>query len=146
MKEGGLAMLFQADGVRFQYPESWSMTREDGDNGWIVTVQRSETAFFILRLDDLIPEVSVLAQTVLDTLRSDYPDLEAEEVRESIAGQTAVGHDIQFFSLDLTNTCCTRVLTCEMGTLLAMWQADDLELDEVEPIFRAICASLRVDE
>jgi hypothetical protein len=137
-------MHFHADGVRFQYPESWSMTREDGDNGWIVTVQRSETAFFILRLDDQLPDVAL--QTVLDTLRSDYPELEAEEVRETIAGQSAVGHDIQFFSLDLTNTCCTRVLTCEMGTLLAMWQADDLELAEVEPIFRAICASLRVDE
>ena len=137
-------MHFHADGVRFQYPESWSMTREDGDNGWIVTVQRSETAFFILRLDDQMPDVAV--KTALDALRSEYPELEAEEVHETIAGQSAVGHDIQFFSLDLTNTCCTRVLTCEMGTLLAMWQADDLELDEVEPIFRAICASLRVDE
>ena len=137
-------MHFHADGVRFQYPESWTMTREDGEEGWIVTVQRSDTAFFILRLDDQMPDVAV--QTVLDTLRSDYPELEAEEVRETIAGQEAVGHDIQFFSLDLTNTCCTRVLSCEMGTLLAMWQADDLELAEVEPIFRAMCASLRVDE
>ena len=137
-------MHFHADGVRFQYPESWMLTREDGENGWIVTVQRSETAFFILRLDDQMPDAAV--QTVLDTLRSDYPELEAEEVRETIGGQSAVGHDIRFFSLDLTNTCCSRVLSCEMGTLLAMWQADDLELDEVEPIFRAICASLRVDE
>lgn len=139
-------MHFHADGVRFQYPESWTLTREDGDNGWIVNVQRSETAFFMLRLDDQEADATAEAKTVLETLRTDYPELEAEEVHESIAGQSAVGHDIQFFSFDLTNTCCTRVLRCEMGTLLVMWQANDLEMDEAEPIFRAMCASLRVDE
>ena len=32
------------------------------------------------------------------------------------------------------------------GTILMMWQANDLELDDVEPVFRAMCASLHVEE
>jgi hypothetical protein len=79
-------------------------------------------------------------------LRADYPDLEADDAVESLAGQPALGHNIRFFSLDLTNTCCTRVFYSDTGTVLLMWQAADLEWDLVEPVFKAIRVSLRVEE
>ena len=87
-----------------------------------------------------------VAETVLQALKADYPDLEADDAVESLAGQPALGHNIRFFSLDLTNTCCTRCFYSDTGTILLMWQANDLELDSVEPLFNAICASLRVAE
>jgi len=141
-----MPLVFQADGIRFQYPDSWRLTREDAETGWTVSVESPETAFFMLTFDDQMPEVGLVAQTVLDALRADYPDLEAEDAVESIAGQPALGHDIRFFSLDLTNTCRTRSFYSDAGTILVMWQTNDLELDDVEPVFRAICASLRVEE
>jgi hypothetical protein len=141
-----MPLVFQADGIRFQYPDSWRLTREDAETGWTVSVESPETAFFMLTFDDQMPEVGLVAQTVLDALRADYPELEAEDTVESIAGQPALGHDIRFFSLDLTNTCRTRSFYSDAGTILLMWQTNDLELDDVEPVFRAICASLRVDD
>ena len=141
-----MPLVFQADGIRFQYPDSWRLTREDAETGWTVSVESPETAFFMLTFDDQMPDVGLVAQTVLDALRADYPDLEAEDAVESIAGQPALGHDIRFFSLDLTNTCRTRSFYSDAGTILVMWQTNDLELDEVEPVFRAICASLRLEE
>ena len=141
-----MPLVFQADGIRFQYPDNWRLTREDAETGWTVSVESPETAFFMLTFDDQMPEVGLVAQTVLDALRADYPDLEAEDAVESIAGQPALGHDIRFFSLDLTNTCRTRSFYSDAGTILVMWQTNDLELDDVEPVFRAICASLRVEE
>jgi hypothetical protein len=141
-----MPLVFQANGIRFQYPDSWRLTREDAETGWTVSVESPETAFFMLTFDDQMPEVGLVAQTVLDALRADYPDLEAEDAVESIAGQPALGHDIRFFSLDLTNTCRTRSFYSDAGTILVMWQTNDLELDDVEPVFRAICASLRVEE
>jgi hypothetical protein len=141
-----MPLVFQADGIRFQYPDNWRLTREDAETGWTVSVESPETAFFMLTFDDQMPEVGLVAQTVLDALRADYPDLEAEDAVESIAGQPALGHDIRFFSLDLTNTCRTRSFYSDAGTILVMWQTNDLELDEVEPVFRAICASLRLEE
>lgn len=139
-------MLFQADGIRFQYPDNWRLTREDADSGWTVSVQSPDTAFFLLTFDSEMPEVGQVVQTVLDALRADYPELEAEDALESLAGQPALGHDIRFFSLDLTNTCHTRSFYSETGTLLLMWQATDIELDAVEPVFQAMCKSLRVEE
>jgi hypothetical protein len=140
------AMVFEADGIRFQYPENWSLTREEADSGWTVSVQSPETAFFLIAFDKTMPELGAVVETVLHALKADYPDLEAEDALESVAKQPALGHNITFFSLDLTNTCCTRSFYSEMGTILLMWQANDLELERVDPIFRAIRASLRIEE
>ena len=141
-----MPLRFEADGVQFQYPDYWTLTRENADTGWAVTVQSPATAFFMLTWDSEMPEVSLVAETVLEALKADYPGLEADDALESLAGQPAIGHDIRFFSLDLTNTCHTRSFYTETGTILMMWQANDLELDEVEPVFRAICASLHIEE
>ena len=139
-------MQFSKDGIRFQYPDGWRLTREDSESGWTVTVEGPDTAFFLLTFDESMPEVSAVAQTALDALQADYPDLEADDALESLAGQPAIGHDIRFFSLDLTNTCGTRAFYAGAGTVLILWQTNDLELEQVEPVFRAIRASLRVEE
>ena len=81
-----------------------------------------------------------MANTALEALRTEYPELEEEDAVESLAGQPALGHNIRFFSLDLTNTCCTRCFYTDTGTIFVMWQANDLELESIEPIFRAFCA------
>jgi hypothetical protein len=141
-----MPLVFQADGIRFQYPESWRLQREDAETGWTVSVESPQTAFFMVTFDDQMPEVGVVAETVLEALRADYPELEAEDALESMAGQPALGHDIRFFSLDLTNTCHTRTFYSDSGTVLVMWQATDMELEQVEPVFQAICASIRVEE
>jgi hypothetical protein len=137
--------VFEQDGIGFHYPDNWEMLREETECGWTVSVQSALTAFFMLTLDEEMPEQELMAETALDALRGEYPELEAEEALESIGGQPALGHDIRFFSLDLTNTCWTRSFYSGRGTLLALWQANDLEMDEVEPIFRAIRASLHIE-
>ena len=141
-----MPLSFHADGIGFQYPDNWQLTRENADTGWTVSVQSPETAFFILTFDEEMPDLDALAETVLEALRADYPDLEADDALESLAGQPALGHNIRFFSLDLTNTCCTRCFYSDAGTILLMWQMNDLESDVMEPVFRAICASLRVED
>lgn len=137
---------FAAGGIRFQYPENWRLEREDTDAGWTVSVQSPDTAFFMLTLRDDMPGIDDVADTALEALREDYPELEAEERTDTLAGQPAVGHDIRFFSLDLTNTCWTRSIYTPRGTVLVLCQANDLEADLNEPVLRAICASLQVDE
>ena len=137
---------FRKDGVRFQYPDNWKLTREDADTGWTVSVQSPDTAFFMLTYDSNMPEVGQVADTVLEALRADYPELEADDAVESIAGQPSLGHNIRFFSFDLTNTCCTRAFYSDTGTFLVLYQANDLELETVEPMFAAICKSIKLEE
>jgi hypothetical protein len=137
---------FARGGIRFQYPDNWLLEIEDNESGWTASVQSPDTAFFLLSVDSETPSPEDVVETALEALRSEYPDLESEERVDTIAGQMAVGHDIRFFSLDLTNTCRTRSFLGADGTVLVMWQANDLELDVNEPVLRAICASLEVAE
>jgi hypothetical protein len=133
-------------GIRFRYPENWKLEREDTDTGWSVLVQSPETAFFMLTMDEDMPSIEQMAETAVAALREEYPDLEAEDSVESIAGQPAVGHDIQFFSFDLTNTCWTRSFYTSTGTVLVLCQTNDMELAVNEPVLRAICASVELED
>jgi hypothetical protein len=139
-------MEFADDGIRFQYPESWRLERQENEAGWTVSVQSPDTAFMMITFDSEMPSVDNMADTAMAALREEYPDLEADECTDSLAGQPAVGHDIRFFSLDLTNTCWTRSFYSARGTVLVLCQINDLELETNEPVLRAMCASLEVDE
>ncbi len=136
---------FEDAGVRFRYPENWQLQREDTEDGWTVMLQSPETAFLLISMREDMPSVDEVAATALAALQEDYPELESEECVDSLAGQPAVGHDIRFFSLDLTNTAWTRSVYSERGTLLVLCQVNDLELEKNEPVLRAICASLEID-
>src|ERR1700730_2461853 len=137
---------FDDDGIRFRYPESWSLERQENETGWTVAVQSPATAFMMLSLDTERPSTEDMAATALDALREEYPELEADDRVESVAGQPAIGHDIQFFSLDLTNTCWTRSFYSARGTVLVLCQINDLERETNEPVLRAICASLELED
>jgi hypothetical protein len=141
-----MAALFERDGIRFRYPETWQIEREDSPNGWTVSLQGPGTAFLVLSVDHEMPEVDAVAETALTALRDDYPDLEADPCVDTVAGQRAIGHEIRFFSFDLTNSCWTRSFYAAGGTCLLMWQVNDLELGQSEDILRAICASVEVDD
>jgi hypothetical protein len=140
-----MAARFCDGGVRFQYPENWCLEREENDTGWTVSLQSPGTAFMMLCLREDLPTPDQVADAALDALREEYPNLEADDCVDSLAGQPAIGHDIRFISLDLTNTCWTRSFYSSEGTVLVLCQANDLELEEHEPVLRAICKSLEVD-
>jgi hypothetical protein len=137
---------FNRDGIGLSYPENWKLESEDSEGGWSVSLQSPDTAFLLVSYYEDMPESAAVAQTTLEAMQAEYEDLESEEIFETVAGQPAVGHDISFFSLDLTNTCWVRCFYGAHGTVLVMWQATDTEMDRNGPVLDAICASLTVEE
>jgi hypothetical protein len=141
-----MSAQFSDGGIRFQYPENWKLEREDTESGWTVSVQSPQTAFLMVCFRDDMATTEEMAESALNALREEYPELEADECLDTIAGQPASGHDIRFFSLDLTNSCYTRSFYSDQGTVLVYWQANDLELAKTGPVLKAICASMKVDD
>ena len=137
---------FDEAGIRLKYPENWTFSKEATEEGWTVMIQSPETAFLLLTLRKDSPGPEVLVETALAALREDYADLEADTALDTLAGQPAIGHDIRFFSLDLTNTCWTRSIEVVQGTILVMCQFTDLESEIHQAVLRAMCASLEVEE
>src|SRR5437773_4211538 len=82
---------FDEQGVRFKYPENWQLTREEGEDGWTISVQSPETAFLMISLRADMPTTDEVAGTALEALRESYPDLEADESVDAVAGQPAQG-------------------------------------------------------
>ncbi len=135
---------FNETGIRFSFPTNWKMEREENSEGWTVLVQSPDTAFMMVCLRMDMPAAEDLIDTTLTALKDDYPQLESEECSERFAGQPAIGHDIEFFSFDLTNTCWTRSFYSPNGTVLVLCQTCDQEGNE--SVLRAMCASMKVDE
>ena len=137
---------FDDTGIRFKYPENWQLEREESEAGWTVSLQSPDTAFLMLCFREDMPSTDDMAESALAALREEYPELEAEDRIDSLAGQPAIGHDIRFFSFDLTNTCWTRSFYSSRGTVLVLCQFNDLESEKNEPVLRAICASLELED
>jgi hypothetical protein len=139
-----MVATYQQNGIRFRYPENWQLEEEETENGWTITLQSPNTAFMLISCRSDAPSTEQVLTTTLEALRADYPGLESYERVDSLAGQPAPGLDIQFISLDLTNTCYARSFYTDEGTLLVMWQGADLDLETMEPVLHAICTSLEL--
>jgi hypothetical protein len=83
-----------------------------------------------------------VAAEALQAMRETYDNLDSEHVEETVAGQALVGYDLNFYCLDLTNTAVIRGVRTEHGTLLILYQAEDHDFAELEPVFRAMTVSL----
>jgi hypothetical protein len=136
---------FSEDGLSFSYPDDWRLEREPGDDGWTVTLQSPGSAFAMVTMDRDLPEPADVASAALEALQEDYPKLEAESSVDMLAGEMAVGHDIQFFTLDLATTCWTRSFHGAAGTVLVLCQVSDLDQEIYEPALRVICSSMRTE-
>lgn len=138
---------FERDGIRFQYPANWSLeTDPDAEGGWSVVVQSPETAFLLVSLQRGALDPAQLADQTLETLKTEYKELDAENSVEQFAGQLAIGHNIDFLTLDTTVTCWTRCVNSPSGPVLVMGQVGESERERHEPVLRAIGASMAIEE
>src|SRR3954464_7468087 len=97
--------MFDRDGVRFQYPGDWQLETETEGEGWTASLQSPGTAFLVVSYVPGIEDPADLVSAATEGLAAEYPDLDAEDAVDTLAGQPAVGADINFAHLDLTNTC-----------------------------------------
>src|SRR5262245_49025229 len=141
-----MSRTFAEDGISFFCPDGWAVEREETAEGWDVTLQSPGTAFAVVRMDKSMPETRDMIATALAALRADYPLLDAKKAIETVAGEMAIGHDIEFFSLDMTVTAWTRCFYGGAGTVLVLCQVSGPDEDEYEPALRGICASMRSEE
>jgi hypothetical protein len=130
-------------GVRFLYPENWSITDED-DEGWprTVTVQSPETGFWTLHIlpagDDPQPAIDELVAAIT----ADFGDVEVLPAKEAFGDVDAAGVDLAFFYLDLLVEAKIRCLKTPSATLVWLYQAESREFEKSEAVFQAMAVSM----
>jgi len=131
-------------GIRFEYPENWTLDEEDArDTRNAATVYAPSGAFWSVNLqpsDD--GEPMALVESVLETLRKEYPDIDAEPVRETVEGWEMIGYEANFYCLDLTNTAQIHAVQSPFGTFVVVAQAEDQDYQRLAPVFQAMTISL----
>lgn len=134
---------FDQFGLRFDYPDNWSVDQgEDIVAEQQVVVSSPHTAFWQLSKHPAGTELEPLFDEVLSALRSEYQHIEVDPADEVIEGHLVTGFSVNFFCLDLTNTCWVRGFETPEANYLLVCQAEDREFEQVELVFRAMLSSV----
>ena len=139
-----MSSTYQNAVIRFHYPELWELNESRSGDGLTVSLQSQYSMFLFLTCYDRVVAQQELSDEALDTMSEEYSELDSDGVVEQIAGQPAVGYDVNLFSLDLTNTCWIRAFSAGNHSVLIFAQTSDFDLDRAEQAFRGVCASLKM--
>lgn len=127
-------------GLQFAFPDNWTIDDDDQANAdAAATVLSPNTAFWTVMLYHRRVDVRELADTVLEALRGEYPQIEVDTTEETPATH---GYELSFQCLDLINTAFIRAFHHGDQTYLILSQAEDHELEVAEQVFAAMQASL----
>jgi MFS family permease len=113
---------------------------------WLGQVMGWRHAFALVSLRPDAEGPEQVAEEALAALKAEYPGLEPIEATGTVAGAPAIGHDIDFLTLDTTITCWTRCIDTTGGPLLVMGQVSEYDRERNEPVLRAVFASVELDE
>jgi len=135
--------VYEDRGIRFQFPENWSLDEEDGLDGSVtVHVTSPSGAFWSIAIHRPEQDPEKLVTAAVEAMRAEYQELDAEAAEERIADEKLTGYDLNFICLDLTNTALVRGFQSKQNTYLVFCQAEDREYERLKLVFRAITTSL----
>jgi hypothetical protein len=130
---------YEDHGIRFEYPSEWVL--EVTDDGPLTTIDLQHpdgVAFLLVSADLSCPDSGDVADSVLETMREEYPELDADPTEEVVDDRFVSGYDVQFFALDLSNTARIRCFRTLIRTILVFGQWTDLLDAEVSDLPDAI--------
>jgi hypothetical protein len=138
---------FERDGIAFRYPADWvlELTEDPESGGWTATATSPETAFFMVSLQPDASDAGDLADQALDSLKSEYKELDAENVMETICGLPAIGFNADFLTVDTAIICRARALDTFAGPLLLLAQVSEYDREKNDPVLLEIVKSLDVE-
>ena len=136
--------IFKKLGISFSYPENWELDEADALEGArSVTVNSpGGGAFWTVSVHSRITDPAKLAKAAVKALREEYDSLEAQPIRENVAGWELLGYDFNFYCFDLTSTAAVRSVRTKWATYTVYYQAEDRELAEIEDVLQAMTLSV----
>lgn len=142
-----MSKLYSARGMLFRYPDDWMVGEESSENEIAITARPIDdsTAFWSLTLLADRPDPREALASVLEAFEEEYDDLDVYTADEPVARREALGRDLEFVCLELTNSAFVRVFQTAEATVVLLYQATDYELDTHEEALKEITASLECD-
>ena len=135
-------MEFNRNGIRFEYPENWTIEEDSSPDGiFSITASAPDGAFWSLSRQPAEVDFEQLTDFTTKQLRGEYPDLEAYPASDDIFGSSLSRADFNFSYLDLTNTAEVRCLATTNAGYVFFCQAEDRDWSHLHHVFRAMTTS-----
>jgi hypothetical protein len=135
--------VYEDDGLRFEYPSDWTLeVTDDGPTTTVSVEAPGGLAFALVRTDESRPDPDEVADEALEAMREDYPDLDAVPAVETVHEHRAIGHDVEFFSLDFANAASIRCFRTPRRTVLMLGQWSDLGDERLPELVHSVIRSL----
>ena len=135
---------FDKAGIRFHYPENWEIIDENVlDGPRTVSLQSPGGGFWTLMIYERGTDTASLLRETIEQMREEYEGLESNVILDEFDQTGATGYEMFFYCLDFL--VCARVFAVKAANgqvMLMLWQAEDRDFIEYEPVFRAITVSL----
>ncbi len=135
--------VYENLGVRFLYPENWSVTDEE-DDGWprTVTIQSRETGFWSLHVYPPKQKTKAVIDELVAAIESEFGEVEVLPATETFGETDTTGVDLAFFYLDLLVEAKIRCVRTPSSTLIWLYQAESREFESMEAVFQAMAVSM----
>ncbi|MBC8353352.1 MAG: hypothetical protein H8E66_15240 [Planctomycetes bacterium] len=138
-----MTIIYDKLGVRLFYAEGWKITEDDLDaEPRTLSFESPKGGAWELMLYGDSQDLDQLTGQALEVMREEYENLETAPFVTEFGDIQAGGHEIYFYHLDLLIHSRIIAAPFESQTALLLWQAEDREFDELEPVFRAMATTL----
>ena len=134
---------FNAHGLRFKYPATWTVTDDSGDEKIAVTVQSDGSAFWTVAVFPDGPRPERVLESAVAAYRDDYPELDVYPVETNAGSRgTVFSRDLEFVCLELIAAARIEAYQTGEATVMVLFQGDDAELESRRPVLDAMTASV----
>jgi hypothetical protein len=140
-----MANHFQAHGVRFSYPADWRLREEHAENSTSIDLAGPATATCSVVLLHDCPEPEPVVEAVVEAFQDEYDGIDRFQIDRTIARESAIGCDLDFFYLDLCNSASVRAFRTSRFTALLMCQAGGRDFPVAKEAFEQICETIDCD-
>ncbi|GAB4138212.1 MAG: hypothetical protein Tsb009_06180 [Planctomycetaceae bacterium] len=137
---------YNSHGVSFGYPDDWELREEISAEEITLTISSPGTSFFSITLYYEQPKPAELLETAIETFRSEYEEMDAYPVEQTIWVYDAEGYDLDFVSLDLVNLALLRSFQTEQFTVLIYGQSGGTERELFRTAWDAMTNGFRIEE
>lgn len=135
-------LTFDAHGVRFRYPDDWSLSHEHQGSALVINLQTPGTAFWSLTLLEDCPPVEDVLEAAIAAFEDEYEEVDVYRHETSATELPTAACDLDFVYLDLVNSAAIRSILIGDYTALVMYQAEGREFEDLQADFDAVMSSL----
>ena len=140
-----MTQVYQNHGVRFVYPDDWTIAEEAGDGAVSLTVSSPETSFWSMWLLSDRPDPPTMLASAIDVFEDEYDNVDLYRTEGEICEYPALNCDVEFVSMELINSAFVRAFRTGRFSVLILFQGTDHELKQTRAELDAITDSLVCD-